>query len=73
MTVLSYVTHRHFRKIDEIETRLCYTSTSLTNTYLIHFFLAGYNCINIYRFKFTLITNLFNGNFNNGVVMRPFN
>jgi hypothetical protein len=37
----------------------------------MHLFLAGYNCINLYRFMFTLITILVNGNFNNGVVIRP--
>jgi hypothetical protein len=38
---------------------------------ILHLFLAGYNCINLYRFMFTLITTLVNGNFNNCVVIRP--
>jgi hypothetical protein len=32
---------------------------------------ASSNCINLEHFMFTLITILVNGNFNNGVVVRP--
>jgi hypothetical protein len=32
---------------------------------------AGYNCINLYWFMFSLITILVSDNFNNGVVIEP--